>query len=161
MRSYAYGLNLLGLVAGMVLPTVIVDFLCSRDLSLEGAWQITAAFVGACSAISIYITVAVSKGKDVYTEEAGDKAERKKFTIKSFGGIFIEYLDVLKLKPIQYTIGASIFYLVAYTMYSADRLYFFTYNMGLNAGEISVIMIATVVVGVIYIPIVALMSKKT
>lgn len=160
LRSYAYGFNLLGLVAGMVLPTVIVDFLCSRDLSIEGAWQITAAFVGACSAISIYITVAVSKGKDLYIEEIDDGAKKKKFTVKSFGGIFMEYLDVLKLKPIQCMIGASIFYLIAYAMYTADRLYFFTYNMGLSAGEISALMIATVIVGVIYIPIVTLMSKK-
>jgi GPH family glycoside/pentoside/hexuronide:cation symporter len=70
--------------------------------------------------------------------------------------MFKEYYLIIKLRPIKYIIGASLLYLVANTLFSSDRVYYFTYNLGLSAGKISLIMLVITVVGIALTPVVAM-----
>lgn len=54
----------------------------------------------------------------------------KIFFIHNIVEMFKGYIKIHSLRPIRFLIGASILYLVANTIFSSDRVYYFTYNMG-------------------------------
>lgn len=161
LRSIAYGFNIVGMVIGMVMPTLIVDFLLSKDTSTAHAWQGAGTMVGVMVAVSILYTCFVLRGKKQEPENSEENVAqiegKSKIGLKS---MVKEYLEVLKLKPILYLIGASISYLVANAMNSSDRMYFMTYNLKFEAGTITFAMLFCILSGILFIPIVINFSKK-
>lgn len=156
LRSYAYGFNMLGTIVGMVLPTMIVDLFMSHGRTLAQSWSITAGFVGGVSMISILITVFASKNHVSHTYEG----ETLHVSFKVLTALFREYLDVLKLRPVKYMLGACMLYLMTHTLICSDRLYFFTYNLGLSARSITLLMLIGSFVGILFIPLVIGLSKR-
>lgn len=150
IRSFASFFNMVGNLFSMVMPTMIVEFLESRGFSTAGAWSTTGAFLGVITFLSIIITVAVSKKKDLPCPKE-EKAE------KNIGGalviirIFKEYISIAGLKPMRYLIAASLLSLIAGTMIMSDMIYYFTYNQGLSAGQISACLALRVVIGMVMI----------
>jgi GPH family glycoside/pentoside/hexuronide:cation symporter len=69
------------------------------------------------------------------------------------------YLDVLKLSPLKILLLASIFYLISNTIYGADRLYFYTYNLGMDAALISGVLLLASFSGLLFMPVVLYLSK--
>lgn len=157
LRSYASIFNMTGNLAGMVLPSVFVAFLCERGVSQAGAWSITGAVVGVCSMLSIWITVRASKSKDRPAPE-GERRGLPHFQIRR---IFGEYGQVLKLKPVKFLLFTSLFALICNSIFSADLVYYFTYNHGLSAGEISAMFLYRTIVCIILILIVKRVSALT
>lgn len=157
LRSYAYGFNMLGTLLGIVLPSIIVDLLFKKGISMEGSWHITATFIGIVSAVSIYITVALSKDKDI-SIRTGEKAKTGP-DIKKLAEMIKGYIDVLKLKPFRYLLLASVFYLVANTIYNADRLYYYTYNMGFGTAFVTAVLLLASLNGMFFMPVIMTLSR--
>lgn len=181
LRSYAYMMNVLGMVIGMGLPTLVVDGLISGGFTLSGAWQLTAALVGLCAFISLMITWRTTKGRERVAEEgnatqavaqaetqaqapqelnASDAASHAAQAESAVKRMFKGYWEVLKLKPLRILVGASIFYLVANAMHTSDRMYFFTYNLGMGGAEITVMMFIIIVSGVVFVPGILKFAKR-
>lgn len=89
LRGYTFVFNSAGMAIGMVLPTVIVDFLMGMGI-----------------------------------------------------------------------LAASIFYLIGYAVFCADRMYYFNYNMKLNSTYITVIMAFMTFASIIFVPFIIKLNKK-
>jgi GPH family glycoside/pentoside/hexuronide:cation symporter len=154
LRSYAYLFNQVGMALGMVLPAVFVDWLMEMGRSKETSWSMLGMLVGTVSGAALLICALTIKKSDV-KNFVRDPNREKVFTLAKIRYMFREYYLIMKLRPIKYIIGASLLYLVANTIFSSDRMYYFTYNIGLSAGEISMVMLVITVVGVALTPVVA------
>ncbi|MCQ4636224.1 MFS transporter [Anaerovorax odorimutans] len=170
LRGYTYLFNALGMAMGMILPNIIVDFLLNMGRSSAQSWQLMAVFCGGCSALTIFIgAVGI---KDRYEKEyaerkaAGTLPEKKRRTgsrIKELALIIWDMLrnygQILKLRSVRFIVGTSIFYLVAYAIFCADRMYFFTYNMGLSAAGITFIMALMTFASVLFVPVILRVNR--
>lgn len=134
LRSYASIFNMLGNLMGMVLPSILVDFLCGKGTSTPGAWSITGAAVGITAMLSIYITARAARTKD---KGCSSEKARGGLPKLKFREIFGEYGQVLKLKPVKHLLFTSLFALICNSIFSADLVYYFTYNHGLSPSQIS------------------------
>ena len=85
----------------------------------------------------------------------------KEIFLPTVAGMFKEYFEILKLKPILFLLGASVVYLVANTIFSSDRVFYMTYNLGMGDKTISMMMLIITVTGVLFVPFVAKLSEKT
>lgn len=157
LRSYASIFNMMGNVVAMVMPTILVAFLTDRGLSENGAWSATGAIVGITSMLSIFITARAAKSKDQPAPEGEQTGLPKPNLIE----IFREYWQVLKLKPVKYLLFTSLFALVSYAMFTSDLVYYFTYNHGLSAEQISGMFLYRTAVCVILIMIMRKISAAT
>ncbi len=157
IRSFASFFNMVGNLFCMVMPTLIVDFLESKGLSTSGAWSATGGLLSIITFITIAVTVAVSKKRDM-PMEIKEKPPRQKHIILS---IFKEYISIAKLKPVKYLVAASLFSLITYTMIMSDLIYYLTYNKELSAVGISLCLFTRSALGILSIPIVGSVSKKT
>ena len=153
LRSYAYLFNQLGMALGMVLPTILVDTLMNMGRSKEFSWSMVGVTVGVCSGACLLICALTIRVTD--DPNFQKNPDKEPFRLKMFRDMFAEYVEIIMLRPIRYIIGASLLYLVANTIFSADRVYYFTYNAGLSAGQISIAMLIITVVGIALTPVVA------
>lgn len=166
LRSYAYVFNQVGMCIGMVLPTVIVDYCMNLGRTTAQSWQMVGIFTGVCSGAALLLC-ALTIHKDDKAKKDFVKPEKKgKFLdLKQIAGMFKEYFEILKLKPIQFIIGSSVVYLVANTVFSSDRVFYMTYNLGMSQKEISMMMLIITVSGVVFVPFIAKLAgafdKKT
>lgn len=149
LRGYYQISSAIGLIIGLVLPTVAVDFLMRLGSSGSQAWQILGTFCGLCTTVTILIPAIFIKDK--YQSEGKGKREKAQ-TKKQRGNILKEYLRALSFKPVAYVLGASITYLAAYAFFCADRIYYFTYNMHLSAGTISLLLMVLVILSAGMVP---------
>ncbi len=156
LRSVTYGFNIIGTLIGVALPSILVEFLSDKEFTTESAWLITGTFVGVISAISIYITVGMSKSKDIPRQSA---KKEKLSPIKSVTGMFREYSYLLKLKPLRYLLLASTLFLMANTICGADRLYFYTYNLNFSATSVSAILLLTSLMGLFFAPVIMTFTR--
>lgn len=158
LRLFGSFFNMLGAMLSMVMPTIIVEFFEGLGMSSESAWSKTALLLGVIAAVTIIITVVAAKNKDLPCE----RREKQEIHItKEIINIFKEYGEVAMLKPMKYLIVASLCSLVTYTMIMSDMVYLFTYNLGLDAGQISACLLARTVLGGALIPIVGKIVLKT
>ena len=156
LRSYAYVFNQVGMCIGMVLPTIIVDYCMNLGRSTAQSWQMVGIFTGVCSGAALLICALTIHKDDVAKKDFIKPDKKGKFLdVKELAGMFKEYFEILKLKPIQFIIGSSIVYLVANTVFSSDRVFYMTYNLGMSQKEISLMMLIITVSGVIFVPFIA------
>lgn len=153
LRAYTSVFNSLGAIVGSVAPTMMVDFMCSSGLSLKISWQLTALAIGIIAGVTIFLCFAGSKGRD----KPILKEEKKKFNLRE---MIIEYVDVLKIKPLQYLLAASIISLTGITMVNSARMYFFTYNLGFSAKQISFTLFIACVMGLCMPPIINVATRN-
>ncbi len=159
LRSYAYVFNQVGMCIGMVLPTMIVDYCMNLGRTVQQSWQIAAVFVGVCgSAALLYCALSIhtTDVKDFQKPEKREKFLDGKSILKMFG----EYLNILKLRPIQYIIGASLMYLVANITFSSDRVFFMTYNLELEPKMISAMLMVITINGIVMVPFISKLATK-
>ncbi|MGN1413788.1 MAG: MFS transporter [Anaerovoracaceae bacterium] len=166
LRSYAYVFNQVGMCIGMVLPTIIVDYCMNLGRTTAQSWQMVGIFTGVCSGAALLICALTIHKDDVAKKDFIKPEKKGKFLdVKELAGMFKEYFEILKLKPIQFIIGASIVYLVANTVFSSDRVFYMTYNLGMSQKEISLMMLIITVSGVVFVPFIARLAgafdKKT
>ncbi|MHC1722862.1 MAG: MFS transporter [Aminipila sp.] len=161
LRSFAYVGNTLGMAIGAVLPTIFVDHLVNMGKTQAQAWHGTATMIAGCVFLSLFIGASIIKEPSNILE---DKLNTKKMTPKRIWkmtiDIFKSFADILKLKTLRYAVYASILYLAANTIFVADRLYFYTYNMGLDAFSITALMAIEPFAGLVFVPILMATSNK-
>ncbi len=158
LRSYAYVFNQVGMAIGMVLPTIIVDYAMNWGRSLQQSWQLVGVCCGLCAGLSLLIcslTIHEDDNPNFVKPVKGEKAEG--MNIKK---MLYDYKGILGLKPIRYLLGASVVYLIANTIFSSDRVYFMTYNLGLGNGMITVLMLIITLSGVAFVPFLEKASRR-
>ena len=145
LRSFTSVSNCIGGMVGRVCPTMIVDVLCSQGFETATSWQMTAGAIGALSGGAILLCFFGFKGRDIPLPK-DNEAPKEKFNIKK---MFLDYLDVLKIKPLRILMGASIIALMAITILNADNLYFLTYNMGYSGTQITLVLLVGQSIGLV------------
>jgi len=161
LRSFAYVFNQVGMCIGMVLPTMIVDYCMNLGRTAAQSWQMVGIVAGVCSGMALLVCALTIKTDDKKkNQETENKSKNlNKFNLSVITGIFSEYLSILKLKPIRFILGASIVYLVANTIFSSDRVFYMTYNLGMEQAEISLMMLIITVSGLVFVPFIAKLSE--
>lgn len=159
LRSFSYVFNQVGMGIGMVMPTVIVDYCMGLGKTSQQSWQVVGIFVGVCCCAALLFSSFNVKETDVKDFVKPEKKE-KFLDMKIIIGIFRQYLDILKLRPIQYIIGASLAYLVANVVFGSDRVFFMTYNLGLSESMISLMLLVITVNGIIMVPFITKFATK-
>ncbi|HZK01248.1 MAG TPA: MFS transporter [Anaerovoracaceae bacterium] len=168
LRGYTYVLNTIGMAFGMVLPTVIVDYLMDLGTTKSFGWQCVGILCGSLGFVTIFIAAIIIKDKDEIAwkqnkDNQVKKPQQRLSVIKEnefrVGKMLREYAQVLSLKSTRYVIGASIAYLIGYSIFCADRIYFLTFNLGLTAGQITAVMAFLTFASVIFVPFVFVANK--
>ena len=160
LRSYAYVFNQVGMALGMVVPAILVDFLMKGGLGQSSSWSVMGLIVGIISGAALLIcALGIHESDDPDFVKPDGYSNRPDLSI--FGSIIRDYMKIIKVRPIQYIVGVSLLYLVANTFFMSDRVYFFTYNAGLSAGQISLIMLLITVSGIVFTPFIAKLSAAT
>ncbi len=158
LRSYAYVFNQVGMLMGMVLPTLIVSRVMKTGADAQKGWLAVGIFCGliaGASALISALTVRTGDGAKNMPEEApGPKG-------RAAGEILKEYASLLKLKPMRYIVVASVLYLVANTFFSSDRVFFMTYNAGMGQDKVSLVMLVITLSGIAFVPVIERMAGMT
>ncbi len=164
LRSYAYVFNQVGMCIGMVLPTMIVDYCMTLGKSSAEAWQTVGIVAGVSSGLALLICALTITKDDNKNFVKPEKKSKINFGA-IFGNIIKDYFNIVKLKPIRFILGASIVYLIANTIFSSDRVFYMTYNLGMSQTQISLMMAIITVSGIVFVPFIAKLSavfdKKT
>ncbi|MCI9597187.1 MAG: hypothetical protein HFE75_07815 [Firmicutes bacterium] len=137
--------------------------------SLEISWKIIGMTCGILSGGTILIYAVGIKDKFQFQYDSGkETAEREEKSGKmlvSRHGSWLSwiwqknYVQILKLRTVRYILGASIFYLIDYIIFCSDRMYFFTYNMGLPRTTITMVMMVLTFAFVVFVPLISLANK--
>jgi len=162
LRSYAFISNTIGMTVGMAVPTVIVDAIVNKGFSLNFAWQMIGIIVGLCIFLALMTSCVIFKDD---TTISGDNRQEREMTRKPFEiGKFLshmvsEYREVLKLKPLQILMLASILFMVSFSMNFAGRIYFLTYNQNLTGTQITIIFFSFSAASLLLAPVILGFSK--
>ena len=160
LRSYAYIGNQVGMCVGMVLPTIIVDYFMNMGKTTQQSWQMVGVFTGVCGGVALLIC-ALTIHKDDKKDFVKHEKRERFFKQGMLGNMFKEYFEILKLKPILFIVGSSVVYLIANTIFSSDRVFYMTYNLGMDEKTISAMMLVITVSGIIFVPFIAKIAEKT
>jgi len=174
LRGYAYFFSTIGMAIGLVLPNITVELLMDRGMSIETGWAVTGISCGIICGLTIFIGAAGIKDRYEISYSAGrsentkNKKEKKSLStsdiinslISNIKNMIVNYLQILKMKTARCIIGASICYLIAYAMFCSVRMYYFTYNMGLSSGVITVIMLFLTFAAVAFVPLIWALCKR-
>lgn len=160
LRSYAYVFNQIGKFLGTVMPTVLVAALTGIGLSVATSWSAVGLIVGLFSGAALLICALTIKETD-NPDFIKDPNATKILTLSNVKEMFAGYFSIIKLKPIRYIIAASLLYLIVNTIFMSDMIYFYTYNMGMTALEISGITFFMTAIGIALTPFVAKLAEKT
>lgn len=168
LRAFAYAGNTVGMAVGAVLPSLLVEEFEKLGHSNADAWQYTAVLVG------VVVATALLAGSSIVGPKAGNsdldffkgkRGWRKHFCFKKLNHAktehaFFELVDVWKLRPFQFLVISAITYLIANTVFVADRVYYYTYNMGLSGVQITLLMAIEPFAGFVFLPIFSKLGKK-
>lgn len=173
LRGIVYIFYSVGAAVGTVLPTIIVDRLMQWGLSVETGWFSVGVFIGVVSGAAIFISGWFVRDTEAIQEDrqddgpAGDLPESRpplhsllRRGLSAAADILRNYGQVLRFRPARYIILTSVFYLISNSIFMADRMYFYTFNMELSAGVISMIMLFQNVVSVLLVPALIRAGRK-
>lgn len=158
LRSFSYVFNQVGMCIGMVLPSIMVDYFVSRGKTLQNSWSLVGLTVGLCGAAALFICAWFIKNDDV--KDFVKKKKPRENIIRVYADMFKEYLQLLKMKPVQLIVGSSLAYLIANITFSSDRVFFMTFNMGMSETAISAVLMLIAVMGVATVPFIAKLGTK-
>ena len=165
LRSYAYVFNQVGMLIGMVLPTIIVDWTMNLGKTTQQSWQMVGMFCGICAGLSLILCAGTIR-RDDRPKDDPELAELKRAKKAADGSgirpleILKEYLSILKLKAMQYLLIASMLYLIANTIFSSDRVFFMTYNLAMSQKTISLVMLIITLSGIAFVPFIERLSAR-
>lgn len=158
LRSYSYIFNQVGMLIGMVLPTIVIDYVMNLGGSTKEAWSTVGIFVGVCSGVALLLSALTIKKDD--KKDFVKVKNKEKVNGKVLKNMFKEYGHILKLKPLIPLILASMFYLIANTLFSSSRVFYMTYNMLKDEKFISLMMLIITISGIIFVPFISKLSNK-
>lgn len=171
LRAYSYVFGQVGMLIGMVLPTIIVDWAMNMGKTSQQSWQLVGMFCGICAGTALLVSALSVKKTDMAKDDPEYirmKAERMAEKEKHRGmhplarvfSILKEFASILKLKAMRYLLAASMLYLIANTLFSSDRVFFMTYNMGMSQKAISFIMLVITFSGILFVPFISGLSRR-
>lgn len=158
LRSYSYFFNQVGMCIGMVLPTIVVDYCMNMGKTVRQSWQMVGIMVGICGAAALLICSLTIRKDDI--KDFKKPKRKKQAVIKVLPSILKGYWSILKLKPVRLIIGASLAYLIANITFSSDRVFFMTFNMGMNEKAISATLLMITIAGVATVPFVSKLGTR-
>ena len=158
LRSYSYFFNQVGMCIGMVLPTIVVDYCMNMGKTVRQSWQMVGIMVGICGAAALLICSLTIRKDDV--KDFKKPKRKKQAVIRVLPSILKGYWSILKLKPVRLIIGASLAYLIANITFSSDRVFFMTFNMGMNEKAISATLLMITIAGVATVPFVSKLGTR-
>ena len=158
LRSYSYFFNQADMCIGMVLPTIVVDYCMNMGKTVRQSWQMVGIMVGICGAAALLICSLTIRKDDV--KDFKKPKRKKQAVIKVLPSILKGYWSILKLKPVRLIIGASLAYLIANITFSSDRVFFMTFNMGMNEKAISATLLMITIAGVATVPFVSKLGTR-
>ncbi len=165
LRSYAYIFNQVGMLIGMVLPTIIVDWAMNLGKTSQQSWQMVGMFCGISAAMALILScLTVKKGDRPKNDPEIRRLKEEKRNkphesiLRKAGAILREYFQILRLKPMRYLLAASMLYLIANTIFSSDRVFFMTYNLGMEQKYISMVMLVITLSGMAFVPFIERLS---
>lgn len=127
----------------------MVFFFAEKLGSVERGWSMTAGLFAMVAIITIIIGYRSTKGyelKFVHKEKKHNQLE------------FIK--DVLKNKIFRYTAGLFSFSLIGLTIQNSAIIYYFIYYLGLDEIQISSAMLAAWLPGIVWVPVINMISQK-
>lgn len=130
--------NYVGLFCASALPSFLIGSFIEKGYEVEDSWFYAAIILGSVITLSILITWRATRGKELIAEE---ETESK--------GLIKEVLEVLKLKSYVLIIFAALFYMISYTLLTADILYFTSYILGVGEMGAGVLFTVVVIAGII------------
>ena len=167
LRSYAFVFGQAGMLIGMVLPTIIVDWAMNLGKTSQQSWQLVGIFCGTCAGISLLIsTLTLKKGDrpkddpEIRRLKAEKRALPRESLIRKAVSILKEYFSILKLRSMRYLLMVSMLYLIANTIFSSDRVFFMTYDLGMSQKAISAIMLLITLSGIAFVPFIERLSRR-
>ena len=171
LRSYAYVFGQAGMLIGMVLPTIIVDWAMNAGRTGQQSWQLVGMFCGTCAGLALLISaLTLKKGdrpkndpeiKRLKAERRAEReAEGRQSLLSKGAAILREYFSILKLRSMRYLLLVSMLYLIANTIFSSDRVFFMTYNLGMSQKTISAIMLLITLSGIAFVPFIERLSGR-
>ncbi len=137
LRLFAAMFNGAGNLVSLGAPTTLSALLIARGLGEGPAWTFVGGLIGLITAISLLVTFAASKKKDPPCSPP-DRSQKEPFRLSR---LFGEYLSVAKLPPVRWLILASVCSLIAYTLVTADIVYYMTYCLSFSASTISLCLL--------------------
>ena len=160
LRGIVYMFYNLGCAIGMLMPTIIVDFLVGLGKSQASGWVWAVAICGSFASLTIILGAIFVKDSPSDNEETTEK-EKKSLTERLYLVVDIakNYYQIFKTRAARFLILAGIFYLIANAMMGANRMYFYTFNMGLSPRMISFVMALQLIVSTVLVPIVVKISN--
>ncbi len=158
LRSYAYIFNQVGMLIGMVLPTLIVERVTSMGTTTQRGWLAVGIFCGVVAGAAALISAVTVRTPDSAKDPLLDDASHKE---KAAGAILKEYASLLKLKPMRMVVIASVLYLIANTFFSSDRVFFMTLNAGMGQDRVSLVMLVITLSGIAFVPFIERIAGKT
>lgn len=158
LRSFSYIFNQVGMCIGMVLPSILVDYCVSRGKTLAGSWTLVGLMVGVCGGAALLICAWSIKNDD--KKDFVKPPKQRENILQAYATMFKEYWQLIKMKPVQIIIGASLAYLIANITFSSDRVFFMTFHMGMDEKAISAVLMMITVFGVATVPFIAKLGTK-
>lgn len=168
LRSYAFVGNMLGLCVSTLFPTVLVDYFVGKGLSVAHAWHGSVSIVSAFIFVSLFFGPMMIKSEsNALTKEEKEELKRQKRERRNDNGsvfvsvksLFYNFGSIMKLKAARYLIFASVLFASANSIFASDKMYYFTYNMGISGVSITVLFAIVALSGIIFVPVVN-WSKK-
>ncbi len=166
LRGFAYGGNTLGMAIGTVMPTLLVDYFMNTGHTVSRSWQIATGVVGLIVILVLFLGLFLLKNhKDVLLNKnlrktENDKMVNRVYLIDEIKEILNSSKEVIKMPSLFLLILGSILYLGANTIFVADRMYYYTFNMQLNPREITWLMMIEPFAGIIFLPFIYFLSRK-
>lgn len=159
LRGIVYMFYNGGAAIGMLLPTIIVDFLVGLGKSQASGWIWAAIICGSFASLTIILGAIFIKGSSTVDEEKEEK-EKKTLSERLHLGIDIvkNYYQIFRMRAARFLILAGIFYLIGNAMMGANRMYFYTFNMGLSPKMISFVMALQLIVSTVLVPVIVKIS---
>ncbi len=152
LRTIARLFGIFGNFIGMVLPLLLVQYMCSRGSTESLAWFVMAAILAVIAGGSILITWKSTKGKEQdVSNEPGQI---------NIGKLISEYIQILKLKPFKHMIVVIGMFIVANTFYNSSMVFFARYNLGLGDEITSSIFMISIIANLVYTPVMGVAAVK-
>lgn len=163
IRGFTSIFSSVGFFLGMVMPNIIVDVFEGLGFTKDASWCFVGIICGVISSVAVLIGALNIKDQNELAYERGEYAVTKMPKINIillFKELAFGYFELLKIRSVRLLIGTSVFFLLGNTMFAGNRLYFFTYNMGLPSEIVSFVLAFPIFATFILVPIVTKISRK-
>ena len=159
LRGYVSFFNSVGTIIGLAMPNLLVEKMTESGFSLEMSWQTTGMLCGIISCTAILVSAIGIKDHGSGRDTHGSGKSGRIGFLRGIMDMLKNYGDILKLRSIRYILGASVVYLIGYTIFCSDRMYYFTYNIGLSGTMITAVLVSMMLMAMFFVSIISRVNR--